>query len=286
MATLINYSNSLIGIRMIYKHYSYLLKSLHSSQYSAHLADRRYDAKGHLARHGKKVFSQSDEDGIIAEIFERIGIKARNFVEFGVESGLECNSLWLLMQGWNGMWIEASSKHCKNIQSSHQLYLQNGQLNLRNDFVLRDNIDMMIANYLAQSKSADLDLLSIDIDSNDYWIWQAITVVKPRVVVIEYNAHWPPPANITIPYDPKFSWKADSYFGASLGALARLGKLKGYALVGCNLTGVNAFFVRDDLVKNRFYKPGDAKAHYEPPRFHLIGIHNGHPPAFGPVVEV
>ena len=260
----------------------YVNENLRTTQ----LLDKRYDSKGHLSRHGKKVFSQTDEDGIIAEIFSRIGIKARNFIEFGVEDGRECNSLWLLMQGWKGMWIEASPKHCKSIQNSHQIYLMTDQLVLRNEFVLRDNIDAMIGNYLKQSNGADLDLLSIDIDSNDYWVWQAIDVVKPRVVMIEYNAHWPPPANITIPYDPKFQWKADSYFGASLGALAKLGKSKGYALVGCNLTGINAFFVRADLVKNKFYKPGDAAAHYEPPRFHLISIHNGHPPAFGPVVEV
>ena len=271
---------------MIFRPYVHLLKTLHDTLRSQHLYDKRYDAKGSLVRHGKKVFSQSDEDGIIAEIFERIGTKARNFVEFGVENGRECNSLWLLMQSWKGMWIEASSKYCKSIRNSHRDYLGTNQLLLCNDFVSRDNIDKMIGDYLKQTDCTDLDLLSIDIDSNDYWIWQAIDVVKPRVVVIEYNAHWPPPANITIPYAPNFRWKGSSYFGASLSALAKLGKSKGYMLVGCNVAGVNAFFVRQDLVKNKFYKPGDAKAHYEPPRYHLIGYYSGHPPAFGPVVEV
>ena len=109
------------------------------------LADKRYDATGHLARHGKKVFSQTDEDGIIAEIFERIGTKARNFVEFGVEDGRECNSLWLLMQDWKGLWIEASVKHCKAIAVSHRLYLQPGH-NLTHSKVIVTGLDKTSAN--------------------------------------------------------------------------------------------------------------------------------------------
>lgn len=247
------------------------------------LAQPRYSAKGHLARHGAKVFSQNDEDGIIAEIFRRIGWKGKNFVEFGVEDGKECNTLWLLMQGWNGLWIECSEVSCSNIRVSHKMYFASGQLKLQNNFVTSENINNLIGEYLPDQSSRELDLLSIDIDGNDYWVWKAIEITRPRVVVIEYNASWPPPADLTIPYDPEFHWNGTSYFGASLEALSRLGKSKGYSLVCCNISGVNAFFVRDDLLRRKFFAPGKTVVHFEPPRYFLSEVPNGHRPGFGPV---
>lgn len=129
-------------------------------------------------------------------------------------------------------------------------------------------------------------MLSIDVDYNDYWIWQAIDCIEPRVVVIEYNASWPPPSCVTVPYDAEGEWKGDNLFGASLAALAKLGDRKGYRLVGCSLSGVNAFFVRKDLCGERFLAPGSAAEHYEPARYFLAGLRSGHTPAIGSLVEV
>ncbi len=237
-------------------------------------------------RHGYKVHSQSDEDGIIAEIFKRIGSKNKTFVEFGVEHGIECNTLWLLMQVWSGLWIDGGASNCKRIAKTHAHYMQGGQLKVENAFITKDNIDSLLQRHFAAPGADEVDLLSIDIDFNDYWVWQAIVSVKPRVVAIEYNASWPPPAAITVPYAPQGRWNGTSYFGASLGALAKLGASKGYALVGCCLAGTNAFFVRDDLVKNRFLKPGSAEEHYERPRYFLSHMPSGHKPAVGPLVTV
>ena len=89
--------------------------------------------------------------------------------------------------------------------------------------------------------TGEIDLLSIDIDYNDYWIWKAVTAVSPRVVVIEYNATLRPPMSLVVPYDPACMWDGTNYFGASLEALVRLGRDKGYRVVACNYTGVNAF---------------------------------------------
>ncbi len=116
-----------------------------------------------------------------------------------------------------------------------------------------------------------MDLLSVDIDRNDYYVWERITHYRPRVVVIEDNAMFPPGVDWVIPYDGKAWWdQRTSYWGASLSALERLGRSKGYSLVACSLTGANAFFVRDDLLGDKFSAPYTAEHHYEPTRLYLI----------------
>ncbi len=111
------------------------------------------------------------------------------------------------------------------------------------------------------------DLLSIDVDLNTYWLCKAITNYEPRVVVVEYNALFPPPVEWVVRYDPMSAWDGTCYFGASLKSLENLGTLKGYRLVGCDVTGVNAFFVRQDLVEDKFLRPFTAENHYEPMRY-------------------
>ena len=247
------------------------------------LARSRHADPLRLTRYGYKVYSQNDEDGIIAEIFNRIGVTNRSFVEFGVESGLECNSLWLLIQGWSGLWLEANEALCKKINNSHYCWIKNNSLTLRNGFLTAENINDMIAPIYT---NREIDILSIDVDYNDYWIWKAITIVNPRVVIIEYNATWAPPAALTVPYAPDSRWNGSNYFGASLSALSKLGNEKGYDLVGCCLAGVNAFFVRKDLAKGKFLKPGSAEDHYEPARYFLGSLAAGHPLGVGPVVII
>lgn len=238
----------------------------------------RFKDPQRLLSSGFKVHSQGYEDGMIAEVFRRIGTTSRRFIEFGVEDGLECNTTFLLIQGWSGAWIEASSKHVLKARAAFKDFA----VEVVNEFVTVDNADEMIARLAGEG---ELDLLSIDIDFHDYWVWRALTTVKPRLVIIEYNATLPPFVRKTVAPNPSRVWDGSNYFGASLGALESLGQIKGYSLVGCSATGVNAFFVRSDLVEERFCAPFTALNHYEPPRYGISGP-SGHRPGIGPWVDV
>ncbi|HYC15750.1 MAG TPA: hypothetical protein VEC94_00945 [Pseudolabrys sp.] len=247
------------------------------------LATPRYADPKRLVCHGFKVYSQSDEDGIIQEIFKRIGATSRTFIEFGVETGIECNTVKLLVEGWSGLWIEGSAAHATEIQSHFGAFLANGKLKLSQNMVTVENINAL---FEQAGATGDIDLLSIDIDYNDYWIWKAIAAVKPRVVVIEYNATLRPPMSLVVPYDPARMWDGTNYFGASLEALVRLGHDKGYRVVGCNYAGANAFFVRNDVAGDRFLDPATAEEHYEPPRYFYAMQSAGHRARPGPYESV
>lgn len=237
----------------------------------------RYAHPKHLARFGYKVYSQNDEDGIIAEIFERVGAVSRTFVEFGVGDGLENNTLTLLFKGWRGLWIEGNPRFVERIRTSLPVTIASGAVRVTNAFVTRENIDELISAALGER---EIDLLSIDIDGNDFHVFDAITCVVPRVVVIEYNAKFPPPMIYCMDYDERHAWSGDDNFGASLKFLEQGFARRGYRLVGCNLTGSNAFFVRADLVGSKFLEPFSAENHYEPARYHLTGFPSGHRPSF------
>jgi hypothetical protein len=227
------------------------------------------------------MFSESDEDGIIAEIFRRIGAENRVFFEFGVGDGLGNNTLSLLLGGWRGFWIEGSAEFVAAIQTNIREYIESGRLRVLQSFITKDNINDLIRKL---DMPPSIDLLSIDIDGNDYWVWQAIEAVSPRVVVIEYNATLRPTHSIVMKYNAANQWNGTNYMGASLAALEKLGRLKGYDLVGCNYTGVNAFFVRQDLAKDLFFAPFTAENHYEPARY--LRLKAGHPAGVGPYEEI
>lgn len=204
---------------------------------------------GCVEAHGYKVYSQSDEDGIIAEIFRRIGTTDKTFVEFGAEIGLESNCRLLLERGWDGLWIEGNKDYASIIQSVFSEQIDSGQLKFVSDFVSVDNINRLIeeAGFTGQ-----IDLLSIDIDGNDYHVWHAITVIDPRVIVAEHNGY-PPPHDWVMPYTPDFRWDGkDGGYGSSLLANARLARAKGYTLVGTGLYSPNGFYVRNDLIGASF----------------------------------
>jgi hypothetical protein len=247
------------------------------------LARPRYVDAKRLLRYGFKVYSQSDEDGIIQEIFHRIGTTNRTFVEFGVESGQECNTVKLLVEGWRGLWLEASSAYIAQIRKNFQTFLDDRKLTIYEAFVTAENINSTLE---LGGITGEIDLLSIDIDYNDYWVWKAITAINPRVVAIEYNATLRPPLSLVVPYDPMRAWNGTNYFGASLEALVQLGRSKGYRVVGCNFSGANAFFVRDDVAGNHFLDPATAEEHYEPPRYFFARLKAGHSPWPGRYVSV
>ena len=244
------------------------------------LADPRYDDPLRLERFGAKVYSQHDEDGILAEIFRRIGTTNRQFFEFGVEDGLECNTHLLLHQGWQGAWAEASEPEAQAIRTRFRLALDAGRLR-----VAARRVDADTVNAIARELGvpAEADLVSIDIDFNDYWVWKALEL-RPRVVVVEYNAKFPPPMKHVVAHNKDRAWNGSDYYGASLQSLCDLATAKGYTLVGCNITGVNAFFVRTELCDGKFATPATAAQLYQPPRYELFrmgAFEVGHPADFG-----
>ena len=196
------------------------------------------------------------------------------FIEFGVQDGTECNSVLLLMAGWSGLWLEADGAAVAQIRELFRPFIDADRLRIVEARVAPDTINALL------SDEGDVDLLSIDTDYHDFWLWSALEAIRPRVVVIEYNATLKPPLSVTIPYDPAERWDGSSYFGASLSALEKLGRQKGYALVGCCFSGVNAFFVRQDLVGDHFCAPFTAENHYEPPRYRMC-YPTGHRPRLG-----
>jgi len=226
-----------------------------------------------LNRHEYQVFSQNGEDGIIHEIFNRVGYTNKYFIEFGVENGLECNSTNLLYKGWSGLWIEGSGQQCEGVKTRFSDLISEGRLQIQNAFINAENIQSL---FDKGNAPVEPDLLSIDIDYNDYYVWDAITKYKPRVVIIEYNSIFRPDTHFVVKYNPNKMWDRTSHYGASLLALEQLGKQKGYCLVGCVFSGSNAFFVREDLVGEQFEAPFTAENHYEPNRDFLF-YKSGHP---------
>lgn len=236
----------------------------------------RYLTQGKLNRFERQVFSQYGEDGIIEEIFNRIGTTNRYFIEFGVENGLECNSLFLIHKEWQGLWIEGNNLYVEQISKTFRKKISEGKLRVLNAFITAESIEQL---FHSAGVPKEPDLLSIDIDRNDFYIWDAIKEFKPRVVIIEYNSIFPPGTEFVVEYDAEKTWNGTSYFGASLSSLQKLGEQKGYRLVGCSFAGVNAFFVRNDLVGEKFSSPFTAEHHYEPPRYFLYKK-EGHPRGF------
>jgi hypothetical protein len=236
--------------------------------------NERYRDPKRLLVHGAQYWSQNYEDGMIAEIYRRIGTKNKQFLEIGVGDGTENNTTCLLSDGWKGWWLEADPKNCDSIRARlrESPYLS-GQLKLEEAFVSPGNIGSLLAKL---GVPPEIDLFSLDIDLNTYHVWAALTDFRPRVVVVEYNAGFPPSQHWIHPLRSGATWDLSQSFGASLKAYEALGSKFGYALVGCDITGINAFFVRHDLLGNDFCAPFTSENHYEPPRYHLW-FRFGHP---------
>ena len=228
---------------------------------------KKYEDPSALNRYEYEIFSQCGEDGIIDEIFHRIGTTNRYFIEFGAGNGLQNSTAALLLKNWVGLWIEADPKNIATIQNKFSALLTKHRLTLLSSFITAENIETLFSD---AEVPAELDLLSIDIDGNDYWVWKNITRYNPRVVLCEYNSRYGRDLQWVMRYNPDHRWNGSCYYGASLKSLELLGRSKGYKLVACNLAGVNAFFVRDDCVGAHFSPPFTAEFHYEPQRFFLV----------------
>lgn len=194
-----------------------------------------------------KVFSQWGEDGIIQHLIQRVAIPNKVFIEFGVQDYTEANTRFLLINdNWSGLVIDSAKANINFIQGDNIYWRYD--LKAVHSFITKDNINQLIAQGI---KEKDIGLLVIDIDGNDYWVWQAIDAVTPRIVVCEYNGIFGCEKFVTIPYEEKFircrKCFSNLYWGASLPAFCLLAKEKGYVFVGCNSNGNNAFFIRKDV---------------------------------------
>src|SRR5579872_1347024 len=232
------------------------------------LAGPRYRDRRRLSHFEGQVYSQHGEDGILSEIFRRVGETNRHFVEVGVGDGQENNTVYRLAQGWSGHWFEGDPENIRRIREAFAPELADGRLTVVQALMTAENAASLMQQHGVPDQ---FDLLSLDIDRNTSHIWRALHHLSPRVVVVEYNASIPHDDEWEIKYDPKATWDGSLHFGASLGTLQVLGSSFGYELVGCDLSGMNAFFVRRELVTDRFVGPFSASEHYEPPRYYLEG---------------
>jgi hypothetical protein len=194
-----------------------------------------------------QVFSQRGEDGIIQYIISQIEIPNKIFVEFGVEDYTESNTRFLLINNhWSGLVMDGSSRNIRFIKEDFIYWKYD--ITAYESFITKENINQLISNY---TKCTDVGLLSVDIDGNDYWIWEAINVIHPRIVICEYNSLFGGIKKVTVPYSANFNRTSahysNLYFGASLAAFCNLAEKKGYDFIGTAGAGVNAFFVRKDL---------------------------------------
>lgn len=197
-----------------------------------------------------KIFSQFGEDGIINFLIKELNIKNKKFIEIGTENYEESNTRFLLENNnWQGLIVDGSEKNINYIKNQSYYWRQN--ILAKYSFITRENINQIIKDFTVND---DVGLLSIDIDGNDYWIWEKINIIKPSMVVIEYNARLGAERSITVPYDKDFDrikkHFSSIYFGCSLKALWKLGKTKGYSLIYTNKNGNNAFFIKDTILTN------------------------------------
>jgi hypothetical protein len=193
-----------------------------------------------IALSGFKVYSQDDEDGILQWIITRIDNPVKTFIEFGVQNYVQSNTRYLhLKDGYSGLIIEGDAEYVEAIRNDTRL---KNNLLVENRFITVDNINEIINKH--GFRNQEIGVLSIDIDGNDYWIWEAIDSVSPQIVICEYNTAFGYEKAMTIPYKKDFRWDNTAYFGASLAALEMLAAEKGYTLIHANQC--NAFFIRSD----------------------------------------
>jgi len=195
-----------------------------------------------------KVFSQFGDDGILQYLVHslQIALPHRTFVEFGVENYEESNTRFLLMNdNWRGLVMDGAKTNVDHIHASP--YFWKHDLSAVAAFIDARNINELIS---SAGMSGEIGILSIDIDGNDYWVWESIQVVDPIIVVAEYNGIFGHEHPVTIPYEPKFrrseAHHSNLYWGCSLAALNQLAVKKGYVFVGCNSAGNNAYFIRQN----------------------------------------
>lgn len=204
-----------------------------------------------------KVFSQFGDDGILQYLIHYLNIPPtlRTFVEFGVENYEESNTRYLIMNNnWRGLIMDGAESNMQFVYNSH--YFWKHDLTVKVAFIDAENINDLISE---AGFSSQIGILSVDIDGNDYWVWDKINVVNPIIVVAEYNGIFGSELPLSVPYNPIFrrtqAHYSNLYWGCSLAALNYLAIKKGYTFAGCNSAGNNAYFVRSDYFNDNIPKP-------------------------------
>jgi hypothetical protein len=265
----------------IYNHFlaSFSTSIKSSALIAKHAANNAfYSTANPLNKFGAKIYSQNEEDGITFEILRRIGcLTGGTFAEFGVGNGTENNTLSLIALGWSGFWVGnqdlAFNTNPKAVEQCHFTY-QKG-------WVKRDNIVDIYRSGLQSIRKEKCHVISLDLDGNDlYFIDELLDQgAQPDLFIAEYNAKFPPPVYFTIDYDEDHRWAADDYFGASLTALVALFEKHGYFLACCNVTGSNAFFVRNEHSALFSDVPEELALIYSSPKYFLTGLDPCGPPS-------
>ena len=210
-----------------------------------------------LSEVGFKAFSQADEDGILLYLFSIIGTTTKKSVEICAGNGIECNTANLIINhGWSGLLVDGNEELVKQ---GREFYRKNRYTHIYppifiHSWITRENVNEVIKE---NGFEGEIDLLSLDMDGVDYWIWKVIEVIEPRIVVVEYQDIIGPDKALTVPYREDFNARDYSmtrgmpnFCGASLPAFASLARKRGYRLVGCNRYGYNAFFIRNPFGEN------------------------------------
>ncbi|WP_116106487.1 hypothetical protein [Lewinella sp. IMCC34191] len=203
-----------------------------------------------LAETGFRVFSQFEEDGLLLFVFAVLGMTNKRFVEIGSDDGVNSNSANLYFNfGWSGLFIDGNPDSIRRGQRFYGKYPHPWFYppHFRCARVTRENVNQLIEE---SGYVGEIGLLSIDIDGNDYWVWESLEVINPQVVIIETHNEFGM-ENIVVPYDPNYAYpgKHPLYHGASPVAMVKLGRRKGYRLVGANELAFNFIFVRNDLAR-------------------------------------
>jgi hypothetical protein len=233
------------------------------------------------------IYSQGAEEAMLDRIFERIPPRRRYCVEFGASDGLRNSNTARLVRdlGWSGAMLEGSDYRFGKLAA---VYRDASNVRIMQATVQPDTVERLFAD---AGVPEDLDLLSIDIDGNDYWVWRAIERYRPQVVVIEYNPYYAPPERWVMTFNPDHAWDGSTYYGASLESLVALGKTKGYELICCDKNGNNAFFVERSLYPRFGLESNAPQVLFRPAMYKVryIGKNTfvtGHPYRFGPGEEL
>jgi len=218
---------------------------------------------GELEQQEWSVYSQHGEDGVIQALLQRIPVKHNFVVEFGAYDGIYMsNSRYLIeKQDWNAFLIEADPRFYGKLKV---LYEGHPRVTIQKQFVSVENINQLFRD---AGVPKDFEVLSIDVDGPDYYLWEALTEFEPRIVIVEYNSSIDAAKEYVVPEDKIFEWGGTAKEGASLRAFYNLGLRKGYQPVYSELYGANLFFVHRDVVDSFNIDGISPEALYQPPQF-------------------
>jgi hypothetical protein len=202
---------------------------------------------------GFRTFSQFDEDGILLYLFSVIGTTNRQAIEMAAGVGYESNTANLIINhNFSALLFEGNQEiaaQCKQFYTCHRDTLWNVPVEVDTTWLNAENVNQVIG---AHGFSGEIDLLSLDLDGMDYWLLESLSIVQPRVIVLEYNGIFAADVTLAAAYEPDYVYQKGRANGASLAAFNKLCKKKGYRLIGCNRNCLNAFYVKEYLAKNVF----------------------------------